>query len=235
MPSQPVPTVPDEPSGSPSQGVRTLITLLLFFHLFALSAGVAGNFGARSGLRRQLREDTPIQPYLRTLWLDTGYDFGLIYNNPFDFDHQCEIELHPANDPTTSAEAQDDRKFINLMPEGIWNGLRRHRYLALAQKLRLYQGENNEEADLVAALARGMLQRANIDDGAHLFRCLVQQTQDLVSLEEIDPELRDPEHEGWIGTFYEADLILDQNRWSPSKREERGSMTQSRKSRQRSR
>jgi hypothetical protein len=169
------------------------------------------------------------------LWLDTGYDFGLIYNNPFDFDHQCEIELHPANDPTTSAEAQDDRKFINLMPEGIWNGLRRHRYLALAQKLRLYQGENNEEADLVAALARGMLQRANIDDGAHLFRCLVQQTQDLVSLEEIDPELRDPEHEGWIGTFYEADLILDQNRWSPSKREERGSMTQSRKSRQRSR
>ena len=59
-------TVPPKDSGSPgipSQGVRTLITLLLFFHLFALFAGVAGNFGARSGLRRELRESPGIQPY----------------------------------------------------------------------------------------------------------------------------------------------------------------------------
>ena len=43
------------PPGFPSPGVRTLLTFLLFFHFFAIFAGIAGNFGARSGLRRQLR------------------------------------------------------------------------------------------------------------------------------------------------------------------------------------
>ena len=231
MSSQTLPAKDGDSPGIPSQGVRTLITLLLFFHLFALLAGVAGNFGARSGLRRQLRESPGIQPYLRTLWMDTGYDFGLIYNNPYDFDHRCQIELNPA----TGGNEQAERTFVDLMPKGIWDGMRQRRYLALAQKLRLHLGDNNEEADLVAALAGGMLRKANVENGTHLFRCLIQQTQDLVSLEEIAPEMRDPEHEEWFATFYEADLILDQNRWSPSKREDRGSMTQSRGNLQRSR
>ena len=136
-------TVPPKDSGSPgipSQGVRTLITLLLFFHLFALFAGVAGNFGARSGLRRELRESPGIQPYLRTLWMDTGYDFGLIYNNPYDFDHVCQIELNP----TAIENEQTERTFVDLMPEGIWDGLRQRRYLSLAQQLRIHLGDNNE-------------------------------------------------------------------------------------------
>ncbi len=237
-------TLPPKDSGSPgipSQGVRTLITLLLFFHFFALFAGVAGNFGARSGLRRELRESPGIQPYLRTLWMDTGYDFGLIYNNPYDFDHTCQIELNPATTENEQGEneqagsEQIERTFVDLMPEGIWDGMRQRRYLALAQKLRLHLGDNNEEADLVAALAGGMLRKANVENGTHLFRCLIQQTQDRVGLDEIAPEMRDPEHEDWFATFYEADLILDQNRWSPSKREDRGSMTQSRGNLQRSR
>ena len=139
-------TLPPKDSGSPgipSQGVRTLITLLLFFHLFALLAGVAGNFGARSGLRRQLRESPGIQPYLRTLWMDTGYDFGLIYNNPYDFDHTCQIELNPATtENEQGGNEQIERTFVDLMPEGIWDGMRQRRYLALAQKLRLHLGDN---------------------------------------------------------------------------------------------
>ncbi len=75
--------------GFPSAGVRTFLTFLLFFHFFAIFAGISGNFGARSGLRRQLRASPGVQPYLHTLGLDTGYDHGIISNTADDWDHLC--------------------------------------------------------------------------------------------------------------------------------------------------
>lgn len=223
----------EQPPGFPSSGVRTLITLLLFFHFFAVLAGIAGNFGARSGLRRELR--SVLQPYLQTLSMDTGYDYSLIYNTTDDWDHTCQIVLNPPANFTGEGNEFDNVEIIELMPDNAWPGMRRRRYLSLASSLAMLEGEDNEEANLVAALAGGMLRKASIDKGAHRFRCRAQETQPLVGLEEIEPEMRDPNNPRWFFTLYDADLVLDRERWSPSKRGGRGEMTQSRTSRGRNR
>jgi len=222
--------------GFPSQGVRTLLTLFLLFHFFAILAGIAGNFGARSGLRRQLRASPGIQPYLHTLGIDTGYGYGLISNTADDLDHVCQILVDPPAQFERLEEGAEDVRAIDLMPAGTtaW-GMQKRRYLMLASWLAAVQGENNEEANLVSAIAGGMLRGAKIDSGAHRFLCLVQQTQDMVGLDEIEPELQDPNHPRWFETVYDADLIMDENRWSPSKRGDRGEMTQTRGNRRRNR
>lgn len=223
-------------AGFPSPGLRTLLTFLLFFHFFAIFAGIAGNFGARSGLRRQLRASPGVQPYLHTLGLDTSYGHGLISNTADDWDHLCQIVVNPpaSFDPTNEDGA--DLQRVNLIPEGTtpW-GPQKRRYLILAGWLAAVQGEDNQEAALVSAIAGGMLRRAQIDSGAHRFLLLAQRTQDMMSLEEMDPQFRDPNHPSWFDTIYNADLILDEDRWSPSTRGGRGEMTQSRGTRGRDR
>ena len=222
--------------GFPSPGVRTLLTFLLFFHFFAIFAGIAGNFGARSGLRRQLRASPGVQPYLHTLGLDTGYGHGLISNTADDWDHLCQIVVNPPANFDPINEDGEDLQRINLIPEGTspW-GPQKRRYLILAGWLAAVQGEDNEEAALVSAIAGGMLRQAQIDSGAHRFLLLAQRTQDMMSLEEMDPQFRDPNHPSWFDTIYNADLILDEDRWSPSTRGGRGEMTQSRGTRGRGR
>ena len=227
---------PEESPRLPSQGVRTLLSLLLFFHFFAILAGISGNFGARSGLRRQLRASPGVQPYLHTLAIDTGYGHDLISNTADDWDHLCQIVIEPPADFDGSSEAAENLKKIDLIPEGTtpW-GLQKKRYLMLGTWLSAVQGDNNEEAALVSAIAGGMLREAGVESGAHRFLLLSQQTQDMVSLDEMEPAIRDPNHPGWFDTVYNADLILDENRWSPSKRGGQGEMTQSRGTRGRNR
>ncbi len=226
----------DSQPGFPSSGVRTLLTFLLFFHFFAILAGISGNFGARSGLRRQLRASPGVQPYLHTLGLDTGYDHGLISNTADDWDHLCQIVVNPpASFDPLNDDAENFQK-VNLIPEGStpW-GMQKRRYLTLAGWLAAVQGENNEEAALVSAIAGGMLRKAQVESGAHRFLLMAQRTQDMMSLEEMDPALRNPNHPDWFDTLYNADLILDEDRWSPSTRGGRGEMTQSRATRGRGR
>ena len=225
-----------EEPGFPSAGVRTFLTFLLFFHFFAIFAGISGNFGARSGLRRQLRASPGVQPYLHTLGLDTGYDHGIISNTADDWDHLCQIVVNPpANFDPLNDDAADLQK-VNLIPAGSspW-GMQKRRYLTLAGWLAAVQGDDNEEAALVSAIAGGMLRKAEVESGAHRFLLLAQRTQDMISLEEMDPVLRDPNHSDWFDTLYNADLILDEDRWSPSTRGGRGEMTQSRATRGRDR
>ena len=223
------PLASENPVGFPSPGMRTLLTLFLFFHFFAILAGIAGNFGARSGLRRQLRASPGVQPYLHTLGIDTGYGYGLISNTADDLDHLCEIVVNPPIQFEGAADEMENVQKINLIPDAAraW-GMQKRRYLTLASWLAALQGDNNEEANLVSAIAGGMLQRAEVESGTHRFFCRVQQTQDMISLDEIEPELQNPNHPRWFDTVYDADLIFEDDHWSPSKRGGRGEMTQSR-------
>ena len=236
MQEKPAAHASEEASEMPSQGVRTLITFFLFFHFFAILAGISGNFGARSGLRRQLRASPGVQPYLHTLGIDTGYGYDLISNTADDWDHLCQIVIDPPADFDGSSEAAESLRKIDLIPEGTtpW-GMQKKRYLMLGTWLSAVQGDNNEEASLVSAIAGGMLRNAGIDEGAHRFLLLSQRTQDMVSLDEMEPAIRDPYYPGWFDTVYNADLILDEDRWSPSKRGGQGEMTQSRGTRGRDR
>ena len=222
-----------ENADGPSPGVRTAISLLLFIHLFAIFAAISANFGARSGLRQDLRI-TLIEPYLQALFLDTAYDYGMIYNMTDDWDHTCQIVLNPASDFTGTAEQMANLEVIEMMPEAAWPAMRRRRYLALSYRVTVLEDETDREAALIAALANGMLSKHEITEGAHGFRCLTQEPQPMV-LDDIEPEIRDPNHIGWFSTVYHADVVRANDHWAPVKRGGLGEMTQARRGRQRSR
>ncbi|MEK6247703.1 MAG: hypothetical protein N2C12_05945 [Planctomycetales bacterium] len=218
----PAETLPE----TPSAGVRTVITLLLFFHLFAVSAAIAANFGARSGLRQEL--GTLVRPYLRTLFLDQGYDYALIYYNNTDLDHNCQVVLNPPKDWSGDTEFEG-METIEMMPEGVWPGMRRRRYLMLALNLSQLVDGNQREAPLVTSIANSMLAEQGIDNGAHRFRCRFQDVQVMVSLDETTPSQRDPNDPSWFRTTYQADLVSLGGLWSSLQRQASGQMTQSRR------
>jgi hypothetical protein len=70
----------------PSSGVRTIVTLLLLWHLFAVGLAWLTNLTLTPSLLLvQTKENTPLlAPYLRTLWMDVGYGFRWTSGQPSD-------------------------------------------------------------------------------------------------------------------------------------------------------
>ena len=60
----------DQTSSLPSEGLRTVVSLLLFMHLFCIATVLSGSFSPS-----QLQTDlaTTVGPYARTLHLDPGF------------------------------------------------------------------------------------------------------------------------------------------------------------------
>ncbi len=218
--------------GAPSPGVRTVISLLLFVHLFALGAAIAGNFGAQSGLRRKLHEDVPlIRPYLRILNMDRSFanESTMIYNTSEDFDHFVDILLNtPLSFGNTREEIAKLEK-IDLMPTDAWPGVRRHRYWMLAMNLAMLEPDEARGSVLPQALASGMLRAHNIKEGTHRFRCRAQQAMSMSDYRAEDPALRDPNNPNYFFSAYEASLTESGGKWNLIKQESRGEMTQGRR------
>lgn len=226
----------EEYPGGPSLGVRTAISLFLFFHLFALFVTFAGNFGVRgsyalSGLRRKLHENTGLRYYLQLLDMDTSYANAMIYNTVEDFDHSIDILL---DTPTSiGLEPEDFAKLekIELMPAGAWPGARRRRFWMLALNTALNEGNQDLEPILPYALANGMFHAHGTEDGTHLFRCRAQRPMSRGEYEAEDPALRDPNHRSYFFSVYEASLLKSGDTLGLSKQESSGEMTQSRRTR----
>jgi hypothetical protein len=98
---------PNSPTGASdtptplSDGARTVISLLLFVHLFAISLAFCGNFeGAEFDPKPGLipRMEAVVRPYLYPLWLDRPFQYHLTYGAPLDFDHFLEVAIN-ANQP----------------------------------------------------------------------------------------------------------------------------------------
>jgi hypothetical protein len=131
MPSvtRPAPRTNDQ-SQLPTPGVRTLITFLLFVHLFMLFAAIVSN-EAPSELEQRLRNVPGLRPYVQLLAMDLPYTYHLTYGptdgppgETFDADarHWIEVELNlpggkqqkvelPA---AGSAAGQMQRRYTNL-------------------------------------------------------------------------------------------------------------------------
>jgi hypothetical protein len=128
-----------EPSSAPSnasdpprlsQGVRTILSLVLFVHLFALGVAMLSNprDGMTSPLLLRLGGIRFLSGYLQLLWMDLGYDYFHTYGyNEFvasiSSDHQAEIELKMADgstqtivSPPVDLPAFRARRYTNL-----WN------------------------------------------------------------------------------------------------------------------
>lgn len=120
-----VPTDDDGPASRLSDGVRTVISLVLFVHLFALGLLFLSNFEGGdwdSVLLRRMK--IVLRPYLYPLWLDRPYHYHLTYAEPLDFDHYIEVALTEKDSP--------EETIVRLPAEDLGIGQRRQRYLQLA-------------------------------------------------------------------------------------------------------
>ena len=120
-----VPSSDEVPASRLSEGARTLISLLLFVHLFSLGLVFFSNFEGGdwdSDLLRRMK--IVVRPYMFPLWLDRPYHYHLTYAEPLDFDHYIEVALTPKE----SSEPQT----VRLPDDELGIGLRRQRFARLA-------------------------------------------------------------------------------------------------------
>ncbi len=108
--------------GMPSEGIRTVVSLLLFVHIFVVFLAVmTSSDSGGSDFLRDMKEKTGLDSYLTQLWLDRGYDYYLM--NDQDWDFRLEATVHYAD-----GHADDPI----LLPEPNLSLERRQRYQQLA-------------------------------------------------------------------------------------------------------
>jgi len=191
-------SLPSSPEGQlPPQGIRTLVSFLLFVHLFLLLVAAAANFPPLSPLRQSLGQklrERGLLAHLQVLDMDRAYDVRLTHGRRIDIDHQLQAEIFPG----------DQQPFIvNLPPAGLWARLRTRRFYSLARNLALAESLGGERAGLLpAALARGLLHEHN---AARVH--LACRGHFLLSREESARGMDPNSSEKWL-TVYEADAKL---------------------------
>jgi len=186
----------------PPEGLRTLLSFLLFLHLFALSVAVAANARPVSRLRNALLQIPGIRSYLDLLNMDLAYNFHLTHATELDTDHFVEIELdwHGQSDPTA--------RRLTLPEPGMRPGMRARRFRNLARVMATVVGEDDVESLLPYAVARGLLASHGIEQGHHRFRCRRHFLLQMDDVRSIDPAIHDPFQPNRYGTAYQADLIV---------------------------
>ena len=151
------------PPGEPSPELRTIVSLLVFVHLFAFGLAVLTNSDSGvSELLRDVRERTPgLDPYLTQLWINRPYDYHLMNDLPLDYDHRLEAAIHyPDGRPD---------ELVTLPPAGVWPSERRQRYQQIAWHVNRFkilaegQGatEDNEQRKVLisGAIGAGLLRQ----------------------------------------------------------------------------
>jgi hypothetical protein len=160
----------DANSGLPGELFRSIVSLLLFVHLFAVGlAMLTGNVTSNSALLLNIKARTPgLDTYLWQLWLDHGYDYHFISFMPM-FDETASVDWDNRLEATLNY-ADDRQERIDLPEAGIWPSDRRHRLQQLAKFLMTYsqwpEGPQVGEAEinyrhLVGRSVGGALLREN--------------------------------------------------------------------------
>lgn len=115
-----------DPAKLPGQEIRGIVSLLIILHLlFVFLAMLTSTDSGASPVLRDIKESTPgAEAYLTQLWLDRGYDYHLMNDQPLDWDHHLEATIRD----------KDDKEFQSLtLPEaGMWPSERRDRWARLA-------------------------------------------------------------------------------------------------------
>jgi len=173
----------------PSAGVRTLLSFLLFVHLFALCVAIASNARPLSGLRNQLGYLPLVRPYLQLLHMDLAYNFHLTYALAEDTDPW--IEIVPESDAPRDPSAQPEEASTPAMTfpqRGLEPNVRNNRYRNLMLTSFLLAQNEVSEGLLPKRIAARMMHENGIDSGTYR---LSLERRDLLSPEEasrgVDP------------------------------------------------
>jgi hypothetical protein len=190
------------PPASLPQSVRTLISFLLFLHLFALGVAVASNAGPVSPLRRALRRAPFVRPYLQWLQMDLAYNYHLTFGSELDCDHFVEIELDwkGRSDPRATTLA--------LPEQSMWPRERVKRYHNLTLSMASFEGQSAVESLLPHAVSRRLLAERGITSGAHRFRLRRHMLLPMQDAASTSPAIRDPFGARRYQTALEYDLAF---------------------------
>ncbi len=201
----------------PSQGVRTIITFLLFVHLFSL--GVALTLSSSSAPFAQKLRRIPGM-YLQLLYMDLEFDSGTRFGPPGPMSddvtnmpkarrgmyHLTRGEQYDVGYFIEFQYERDGKKETARLPEmGTWPGERFRRDLTLAWEAGRLVGEDPGESMLPEALGRHFLTAYNIPDGQRctlvIRRLTLRSDEDAVSS---DPARSNPWDESKFQEAYKA-------------------------------
>jgi hypothetical protein len=150
---------------------RTFATVLIILHLFCVAIGVAVNAGGgRSMLAPALYRIPAVQPYLKLLWMNFGYDFLVSSPLPEDGSHRVELTLPTGAVATTGVEFPAE-----IPPLGMQPRIRRQRYQQLAYNVAFLDKLFAENSDIRTALpltmAETWLRELNAPQASYELTC----------------------------------------------------------------
>lgn len=194
----------------PESPWRTLITFLLFLHLFAIGVGTVSTY-QQSHLERQLRDVPGIRPYVQLLGLDVPYVqlYSLTCGRLIDRDFSLIVaEVDPKKKP-------EELGVVQLPPPDMSPLERRRRYDHLARKVGMYGGldqplelnaqpDEAGQASLVTMAGAHVLKEKGWDRCR--VRCVAHSIPEMQHTRSIDPAERDPFSARYYETIYEAEV-----------------------------
>jgi hypothetical protein len=193
----------------PSEGVRTVVSLLLFIHLFVVSLAImtSSDSGGAEFLR-DMKEKTGLDSYLTQLWLDRGYDYYLMNDQNWDFRLEATVRY---------ADGHSDATIVLPEPDLSPNE-RRQRYQQLAglvaQNIARATSPDAREIDverkslLPQAIGGGLL-RQHPDAKSVSLRCIFHRGISREELRSENPKDNDPYNPQYFTTSSDLSIVMD--------------------------
>jgi hypothetical protein len=194
----------DADAGQPSQGVRSVITLLLFFHLFsAFGLLVAGQIPVNRDDGRLLaqRFSQAFSPYGQLLNIESRARFYLTHGTSDDVDHRLEYLPEGA-----SPSDQNAWVLVTNGPQGTLPHLRLQ-YLTDTIAYYAEPERNAEDSAAYVASSVGSYLRNQLGVKAQELRVRKHNLQELKAFDEGEVFLRDPNYAGYFREVYRAKIL----------------------------
>jgi len=187
-------------SSGPSQGVRSIVSLVLFLHLFCVFVALSTVYAPSELSLSFLRI---LRPYTQLLNFDLFVSYQLTIEAPVDVDHR--IEVLPAR------KDENDALAWRVLPDvGLRGGERRLRYERLGELMDLFdgQGGENQVALMSASVGTYFLNHEHTRPKQIRLR-----RHTLVSIDAYTNqgtrELRDPNSAMYFSVVYAANAVID--------------------------
>lgn len=181
----------------PGESTRTVVSLLLFLHFFAVGVGVTSNW-VPSMLEAALRRVPFVTPYLGWLNFDRSYisQFTLTDGDPIDTVHTIECDLRQPDGSTKQVVLGETARY----PQSARS------YHRLATAAAGMVGNQELESRLPQAAAAYLVDTYP-DMKVTSIRCRRQLLLNSVEVGSSDPRVRDPNDSRLFQTLYEARVL----------------------------
>jgi hypothetical protein len=193
----------------PSEGVRTVVSLLLFIHLFVISLAImTSSDSGGSEFLRDMKEKTGLDSYLTQLWLDRGYDYYLMNDQNWDFRLEATVRY---------ADGHSDPTIVLPEPDLSLNE-RRQRYQQLAwvvaQSIARATNADAREIDvarkslLPQSIGGALLQRHPGAESVAL-KCIYHRGISPEEMRSENPRDKDPFNPQYFTTSSDMSIVMD--------------------------